>query len=49
MFLEGFERMTTNGYGDEELEDAVENAWFGYYTMEGIVLYHSLFLSKPGS
>ena len=35
MFLEGFERMITNGYDENDLHDAVENAWFGYYTMEG--------------
>ena len=35
MFLEGFERMITNGYDENDLNDAVENAWFGYYTMEG--------------
>ena len=35
MFLEGFERMITNGYQEDDLNDAVENAWFGYYTMEG--------------
>jgi len=35
MFLEGFERMTTNGYTDQDLNDAVEEGWFGYYTMAG--------------
>ena len=35
MFLEGFERMTTNGYDENDLNDAVYNAWFGYYTMAG--------------
>ena len=35
MFLEGFERMTTNGFTDQDLNDAVEEGWFGYYTMAG--------------
>ena len=44
MFLEGFERMTSNGYGDQDLQDAVEEAWFGYYTMAGLLAEQSIFI-----
>ena len=45
MFLEGFEKMITNGYDENDLHDAVENAWFGYYTMEGD--YHKDMIFHP--
>ena len=32
-FLEGWQMMMNNGYGEGELEDGPENGWFGYYSL----------------
>ena len=33
MFLEGWQEMTSNGYGKEELIDGPQNGWLGYYSL----------------
>ena len=32
-FFEGWQKMTSNGYADEELQDGPESGWLGHYSL----------------